>query len=198
MNVLIRRTIAVGATVVLVAVGASCGSGDDTTSSTLHADYPGYATLDELYAASDVVVAVDIAAAPIVRELYPSVGGTDPQANPNAGTNETPAGDSVVITVFDAKVTEVFKGEANEDDTIAVKQLGGLYKGVRHTEVGATPLKPHTSYVLFLATFPDAPASLLNPGQGQYPVDVSTGELSPLPGNPITFTVPELRRISDG
>jgi hypothetical protein len=94
-------------------------------------------------------------------------------------------------------VTKVFKGEPSATESVAVKQLCGKLNGIPHEVDGQTPLKPSNTYVLFLATYPDAPASLLNPTQAQYPVD-KAGQSSSLPGNAISFTMSDLIRLADG
>lgn len=101
----------------------------------------------------------------------------------------------VVITVRQVEVVKVYKGDAKPGQLIDVGQLGGLYKGVNHVQAEATKLKGGDTYVLFLATYPDAPAALLNPNQAQYQLDASGG-LNRAQGNTLQLTTADLRRLS--
>lgn len=69
----------------------------------------------------------------------------------------------------------MYKGDAKPGQLIDVGQLGGSYKGVDYVQAEATKLKGGDTYVLFLETYPDAPAALLNPNQAQYQLDASGG-----------------------
>ncbi|MET7394648.1 hypothetical protein ABZS66_14265 [Dactylosporangium sp. NPDC005572] len=74
--------------------------------------------------------------------------------------------DDLVYTVYRVQVERRFKGTSAE--TIEVKQIGGTVGGTVYVEAGGIPLRTGTRYVLFLETYPDSPASLLNPAQAQY------------------------------
>ncbi|MEU4532618.1 hypothetical protein AB0F49_30740 [Micromonospora ureilytica] len=75
------------------------------------------------------------------------------------------------------------------------QQLGGKLDGVTYSEEHGVPLLDNGQYTLFLETYSDQPASLLNPVQAQYPVDAGNGLLS-LPGNEITTSVTQLDRLA--
>ena len=99
-----------------------------------------------------------------------------------------------VITVRTFRLTRVFKGDMRAGSTLEVKQLGGELGGVVYVEEDAVPLDPSAGkYILFLQTYPDAAASLLNPWQGQYFLEAGDRVRS-LHGNPVRFTIADLRR----
>jgi hypothetical protein len=101
----------------------------------------------------------------------------------------------VVITVSTVTVTRVHKGTVKVGSTIEVKQLGGKYQGVNYRADGVAAFRAKTPYLLFLATFADAPASLLNPEQGQYVLDAS-GTPTRVSPNGVAVTAADLARLS--
>jgi hypothetical protein len=166
--------------VLLVPAVASCGS----RTVEYHADWPSYESVEQLYARADLVVVATVRDGVATRELKISSDGSDAD----------------VFTVAGASVVRAFKGDAKTGASVTVKQLGGEYQGVKYTvDDGDTAyLRPGVTYVLFLATFPDfpgVPPSLLNPTQAQYELDGS-GRPTSLAGNPITFSMAELSRLS--
>jgi hypothetical protein len=119
--------------------------------------------------------------------------------NPNAGVDpqEQAAPEPIVTTVFTVNVARVFKGSVKADESVEVKQLGGEYKGVTYIEEGAFALQAGTTYLLFLAMFPDSPASLLNSDQAQYGVETS-GSLLRFGDNQLAFSMADLVAVSGG
>ncbi|WP_212816750.1 hypothetical protein [Polymorphospora rubra] len=163
-------------------------------------DYPYYESPAALFDRADLVVEADLSPDSRVTLLEPDPPtGTDPAANPQAGmeSDAEPAPGALVITVYTARAVTVFKGEVRVGQNIEVKEMGGTLRGVRHEVAGAVPLNGGERYVLFLSTYPNAPASLLNPQQGQYRVDDS-GALSAVPGNELTLTRADLERLAAG
>lgn len=165
-----------------------------------HADYPAYESVDKLYERATLVVEGTVTASPArVQELKADPGGDDPRLNPSAGlapekgTQAEEAG--VVVSVFQIQVTKVFKGAATPGQAVDVQQLGGTFNGVTYKEEGAQVLRPNSGYVFFLETYPSAPAALLNPEQGQYPLDAN-GNPTKLGGNEINVTRDDLKRLS--
>ncbi|MEV7331896.1 hypothetical protein [Micromonospora sp. NPDC093244] len=155
------------------------------------ADYPSYATAGELYAGASVVVQGHVESAQRVVRLV--------QAAPPGQTLPAPVEaerrEGMVVTVRTVKVSRVFKGAVKPGDVVQVKQLGGKLDGVTYTEEHGVPLRENGQYTLFLETYPDQPASLLNPVQAQYPVESGDG-LRSLPGNGITTSVAELATLA--
>jgi hypothetical protein len=132
-------------------------------------DYPSYQNAAELVEKATLVIEATVAG-PHVDKLYPSGGGTDPETNPQAGAAEPEDDPGLVITVWSATVKTVHKGSAKPGDVVEVKQMGGQFDGVVYEQEGQVPFREGTTYLLFLETYPDAAASLLNPDQAQYEV----------------------------
>lgn len=194
------RIFVVAGVMLLAAVGlTACGSGGGSASQAktvvYDADYPAYDSLNLLYHRADLVVQATVTGAGRVEKMRATTGGSAPQSNPNAGTNnDQSTDDPLIVTVFQVRVDRVFKGAANPGDTVDVKQLGGDYGGISYQEQGSVQLRPGP-YLLFLAVFPDSPASLLNPNQAQYPMGRS-GALSQVGGNTISFSVADLTALA--
>ncbi|MEV0237610.1 hypothetical protein [Nonomuraea sp. NPDC050786] len=135
----------------------------------------------------------------IIRMNPQPPGGEDPRLNPSAGVTggaDQPQRDSsVVSTVFDARALKVFKGTIDAGSTIEVRQLGGALDGITYSEKGTSSLKAGKVQVLFLNTYPDLPATLLNPDQGQYDID-EAGNLVPLPTNTIAVSMGDLNKLA--
>ncbi|MEW1587892.1 hypothetical protein AB0283_20930 [Micromonospora vinacea] len=155
------------------------------------ADYPSYTSDDQLFERASVVVQGRVESAKkVVRLVQAAPRG---QALPAAVDAERREG--MVVTVRTVTVSRVFKGDVKPGDVVQVKQLGGTLDGVTYTEEHGVPLLDGGQYTLFLETYPDQPASLLNPVQGQYLVDAGNG-LHPLPGNEIATSVNQLDRLA--
>lgn len=190
--------IALGSSVAVMALAACSESGSTsaTEAKTVNyqMDYPSYNSSDALYQKADLVVEAKISDTSRVEQLKASSSNPDPKVNPNAGVKgKSP--EPFVITVYQATVVKTFKGTKATGDTVEVKQLGGVFKGVTYREINSPTLKPGETYVLFLATYPDAPASLLNPSQGQYPIGTA-GEPRPVGGNAVKVSKSDLARLS--
>lgn len=193
---LLRLGVAIAAAVLMSACAAH------PSEIIYQADYPDYTSAQALYSRATLVVEARITGTPTVTKmgaapLDPS-SAADPRLNPTAGA---PAGvqatepDTTVITVYTAHVVKVVKGEAKPGQVIEIKQLGGSLDGVTYKEMHTTPFKPGTGYTLFLETYPDSPASLLNPVQAVYPHDAQ-GNPTPLPENTIKLTRADLDTLA--
>ncbi|GAA1689830.1 hypothetical protein GCM10009733_102670 [Nonomuraea maheshkhaliensis] len=189
-----------GALVLTALFVTACSSHDETV--LYRADYPQYESAGALFDRASLVVEARIVGAPryLQEVTEPEPTTTDPQLNPEAGAPAEAAGDQpdpppMVITVSTAQVVKVFKGEAKVGQTIEVKELGGVFDGVTYEEEHTSELKQDSGYVLFLETFPDSPAALLNPVQAKYPLDASNNP-APLPENTIKVTRTELETMS--
>jgi hypothetical protein len=182
----------------LVAAATACSAVTDHTDThaaqknvLYRADYPSYATADQLFERATVVVQGRVESdKKVVRLVQAAPQG---QALPAAVDAERREG--MVVTVRTVTVSRVFKGNVKPGDIVKVKQLGGKLDGVTYSEEHGVPLVDNGQYTLFLETYPDQPASLLNPVQGQYLVDAGNG-LHALPGNEITTSVNQLDRLA--
>jgi hypothetical protein len=166
------------------------------------ADYPQYESADALFDKANLVVEARIVGAPrYLQEVEeaPDPTQTDPALNPNAGAPAgvaaQPEAPPTVITVYTAQVVQVFKGEAQVGQSIEVKELGGNFEGVTYSEEHTTAMSEDKGYVLFLETYPDSPAALLNPVQAKYPLDASSNP-EPLSENTLKLTRSELETMS--
>jgi hypothetical protein len=160
--------------VVLLFALAGCTGKPDMKAETVRysADYPQYETLAELFAAADVVAEVRLAASVEVRPATQTV--------PN------------VHTVFVATAGRTYKGRA--PSPLEIKQGGGRHKGTTHVEIGSVSLQPKGHYLVFIEVYDDAPASLLNPRQGQYRLD-DAGTVTPVDDAGLRFTLAEVERL---
>ena len=154
------------------------------------ADYPSYASVDELWQAADLVVEVTLGPEPRVERIqvaFPLPGQT------------LPAGERVgdVYTVHAAEVTVVWKGAADVGHVVRVKQAGGEHGGTSYPAGDGSALEPGGAYLLFLETYDEVgvPASLVNPTQGQYPLDPA-GQPQALDGNDVTIASADLAELA--
>jgi hypothetical protein len=159
---------------VLLLALAGCSGMPDMKAKTVtyQADYPHYGTLDELFAKADLVAEVTLAGKAEVRGATATVPD--------------------VHTVFAATVGRIFKGEA--PPALEIKQGGGRYQGTEFIESGSVSLRPKGHYLVFVELYADAPASLLNPAQGQYRLE-NDGTVTPVDDAGLRFTLADLGRL---
>lgn len=99
--------------------------------------------------------------------------------------SETAQGITYGVAPF--MVERVAKGGISPGTTIEVKFMG-------ESSPSPAALQRGHRYVLFLETYPDSPASLLNPAQGAYEVSTD-GAVAPRNGNTITLDDEVLARL---
>lgn len=113
----------------------------------INMDYPAYSTLDEAVGAANLIVEGK------------SLGKEYKMLDIGSGESS-----SMPYTVYDIEVVKVYKGDIKEGDVIEVKILGGKFKDVEYVLASPSPiLNDDGEYVLFLSTYEDSPASLINP-----------------------------------
>lgn len=156
------RSLRVGAAAVSLLTLTALGACD---SASAIGDYPGYESVDALYAAATLVIEARVVDGPEQRSV--DIGGNTPMD----------------LLVFRAEIDRTYKGEAGSP-TIEVKQHDG-----------EVLLVAGTSYVLFLETYDDVPASLLNPTQAQYVLEAGP-RLTPVGGNTLPVTMADLERLT--
>jgi hypothetical protein len=143
-------------------------------------DYPAYNSAAEMVDKATLVIEATVAG-PHVDMLYPS----DDDGAHVEGTG-------VVVTVWSATITAIHKGSNKPGDAVDVKQMGGEFDGVVYEQHGGVAFREGVTYLLFLETYPDAAASLLNPTQAQYEV-AEDGSYRPVsPDNRITVSRADL------
>ncbi|PZG23931.1 hypothetical protein C1I95_01780 [Micromonospora craterilacus] len=195
------NSLAIGTAALLLS--AACGGLTSAPPSTVvyQADYPSYGTAGDLAQQATLIVEARFNEEPRVEMEFPSDASdiTDPQLNPNAGVPEQEQlkdRTGPVVTVHRATVEKVHKGPVKPGDIIEVKEMGGTLDGVRYENADSAPIATGRSYLLFLETYPDSPASLLNPLQAKYELDAD-GNPASAPGNTITLTGVDLAKIID-
>lgn len=142
-----------------------CQSKTPEKTVTISADYPGYDSLEALTDRADLIVQGTVKEMQY-KQIDISLGkGSDDSPSP--------------YTVYTVAVDEVFKGDGNVGETVEVKVPGGIFDGVAYVIEGMDSplLETDQSYVLFLATYENLPASLLNLTQAAYEIE-ENGELA--------------------
>lgn len=112
----------------------------------IHADYPHYDDLDSMILNADTIIEGKI--------LSIAVVGSEQEG--------------ILYTVYDVEVIKNFRGKIKSKEVIKIKQLGGETKDLVVTTDEKANLKKDSSYLFFLVTYEDSPASLINPTQGAY------------------------------
>ncbi|HBU81671.1 MAG TPA: hypothetical protein DEF35_08540 [Paenibacillus sp.] len=176
-------------------------------------DFPNYSSIGDLSERANTIVRGsviqtrvealnDMVQAPAVNE-----SALDEELNPG-GEDIVPF--EKIYTIYTIKVAESFKGIHTAGDTIEVKQLGGQLGNTEIINDDNIKFIPTKDYVLFLETYEDTPASLLNSVQSLYvikPAAKSTqpGEqqsksevvVSANPENDLTLSIEELQEIQN-
>lgn len=150
---------------------------------TISADYPEYDSVEALTDRADLIVQGTVKEMQY-KQIDISLGkGSDDSPSP--------------YTVYTVAVDEVFKNDGNVGETIEVKVPGGIFDGVAYVIEGTDSplLEKNQSYVLFLATYENLPASLLNLTQAAYAIG-EDGELAGLESDSsirLEFSIEDLR-----
>ncbi|GAA4360785.1 hypothetical protein [Paeniglutamicibacter cryotolerans] len=185
---------ALAGSALLAMTSCAAAPAHETATAQLQPDYPSYATIQDLAKRSTLVVEVTLGASS-PDKLLPKYEGDDSETNPLAGTTEKPdrAAGAVPITVFAATVNTVYLGEVKPGEVINVGQLGGTMDGTEYTVTGSRPLQEGQTVILFLATYPDAPASILGGDAGVF---TQVGdEYQSHAEQPLTITLDELKTL---
>ena len=132
----------------------------------IHADWPSYPSLEALAGKADLVVRGTVISQEVAELNIRMKPGNpdDPVLNP--GGDMTPK--MAVYTVYTIKVSDCYKGCDGVEDTVKMKVQGGTFDGVDYVLEDAPQFKENKKYILFLAVYPDIPASLLNPTQSAF------------------------------
>lgn len=119
----------------------------------INADYPHYDDLDSMILHADTIIEGKILAITVEN------------LNINSNPEEV---EELLYTIYDVEVIKVFRGETKKKEIIQIKQLGGETENLIVTTEDKSNIKKDLSYLFFLATYKDSPASLINPKQGAY------------------------------
>ena len=166
-----RRQLALALIGASLLLGAGCTATNTTepssekTTVVYDSVYPYYSTVEQLVQTADLVIRATTISSE-VRELNSAIKPTtdDPVLNP--GGEYQPSFD--VYTVYSFEVAECYKGCSTPGGIVEVKVPGGELDGIDYLASGEPTFKANKKYILFLTTFTDSPAVLLNADQSAY------------------------------
>lgn len=162
----IRKSLTLGALAAMALLASSCSA--PTTE--LVADYPAYSSVDDLKAAADLIVEVEIGEY-YYDLLLPVYEGDDPELNPYAGTGQklpSPKDGAVPITVYEAVVRTSYVGHLKGGEILQIKQLGGEIDDTRIIVPEVKSLASGDTVLVFLQEFSDSPSSILGGDAGLF------------------------------
>lgn len=136
----------------------------------MDASFPTYNNIDELANQADLIIEGKIlkSSFKLINIAEEPADPNDEKLNPGGDISDSPA---IPYTIYDVEVQKNYKGKAAEKEIIQVKQVGGEDQKHTFKVEDSEELKTNENYVMFLATFENSPASLLNPVQGSYTVE---------------------------
>ncbi|MDF2539396.1 MAG: hypothetical protein K0S76_2417 [Herbinix sp.] len=120
-------------------------------------DFPYYESIDELYNKADLVIegkVIDVRA----ELLNDRIGVSDPE-------------DKELYTIYTIDVKKTYKGNIQKNDTLEVKVYGGDTNTMKLIYSEAVYLDVNEKYILFLNTYENSPACMLNNIQAHYKID---------------------------
>ena len=149
--------------------GADETNGQDRTKSkeiTIQnsADYPFYATAQELVEAADLIFSGSVESVTCEVLDVRTESGTDSLT----GSSEA---QGILYTLYEINVSEVYKGTF-EGDTLTVKCPGGEVDGSLHMSDGTSTISQGGTYLFLTATYENTYPSLLNADQACYDMNV--------------------------
>ncbi|MCL2320986.1 MAG: hypothetical protein FWC47_02640 [Oscillospiraceae bacterium] len=154
----------------------------------IYADYPSYDNLQNLIDKADTIIK-----GKVIDFNYSYLNIIEKPESDNEFLN--PGGEkdtsSIPYTIFTVEINKVYKGSVNKKDIIEIKQLGGTLGNIEYIDKNAAKLNIGGNYIFFLETYPNSPASLLNPIQGSYEYD-NNDNIIPNKGNKINFNIKDL------
>lgn len=155
-------------------------------------DYPSYKNFESLTERADTIIKgkiVDFKYTEI--NITQEVNSDDEKLNPGGKKDES----TVPYTIYTVEVYKTFKGNINKKETIEVKEPGGIINNTEYLNEHSANLKKGKQYVFFLETYPEAPASLLNPIQASYEYD-SNENIIPKEDNKIKIKMKDLNALN--
>jgi hypothetical protein len=128
-------------------------------------DSPKYSSIEELSKKANTVIEGTILSSK-VEELNDVITTNiqDPKQNPGGATPTS----KNVYTVYTVKVSNSYKGSVQPGNTIEIKQLGGESNNKTYILEDGIKFVANKKYVMFLETYKNSPASLLNSIQSCY------------------------------
>ena len=128
------------------------------------ADYPFYATAQELVEAADLIFSGSVESVTYEVLDVRTESGTDSLT----GLSEA---QGTLYTLYEIKVSEVYKGTF-EENTLTVKCPGGEGDGSLHISEGVPAISQGGIYLFLTATYENTYPSLLNADQACYDMNV--------------------------
>lgn len=131
-------------------------------------DFPHYKSIDSLSEKADVVIKGRVIKSR-VEALNDVIYSTsvDEKMNPEGELPEEKT-NYTIYTIYTIEIVDSLKGNSKPGDTIEVKQLGGEVENIDFISEENIDILTGNDYVLFLATYENTPASLLNSVQSLY------------------------------
>ncbi|WP_141131615.1 hypothetical protein [Anaerovirgula multivorans] len=170
---------------------------EEKSTTIVYADYPYYPSIDALAEKAAIIIEGTI--------VDSRVEEIDHRMNPSSDTPPS----MMVYTVYTVEVSNSYKGDVEPGETIEIKQIGGEGKTMVYIvgEEDNVNFVENRKYVMFLRTYENFPASLLNPIQACYSYEediVNTKStvdneqfISVNEKNDLTLTIEDLERIKD-
>jgi hypothetical protein len=164
-------------------------------------DYPSYGSVDALSERADTIVKGNV--------IQTRVQALNDMAQASSSSLNEQVSFDKIYTIYTVQVTDSYKGRYSAGDQIEVKQLGGQLGNTEIVNDDSVKLMPTKDYVLFLETYEDTPASLLNTVQSLYVIkpasksnqpseqNASDVIISANPENDLTLSLSELQQIKD-
>jgi len=131
-------------------------------------DFPHYTNIEHLASNASEVVRVEV-----LSERVEAINIWLPPQNEFEDTGEVLREAYFIYTIHQLRILEVFKGDVNVGDILEVKQIGGQLDGLTVINDDKISFGAGDDLVLFLQSFDDVPASLLNPDQSAYRFTIS-------------------------
>jgi hypothetical protein len=197
-----RKSIFIGLVCIVVVIAGFLFFNQNTATTkkvTISADYPKYDSLENLVDKADTIIK-----GKITGFTYTELNVAQENQSDNELLNPGGEKDSSTIpyTVYDVEIEKTYKGTVKEKDTIQIKTLGGIIGDTEYVleDSSDTGLEEGKQYVLFLETYSDSPASLLNPAQASYEYEDDGNIITNQQGrqtaqNGINFKIEDLENI---
>jgi len=161
-------------------------------------DFPHYNSIEHLSSFSTEVVRVAV-----LDERVEWLNTWIPPQNELEDAGGEPSDLYFIYTIYRVEILEVFKGDVEVGDMIEVKQIGGQMDDTKFINMDEVPLVIGSDLILFLHSFDDFPASLMNATQSAYYFPNARGRLlnaeleSVHPENNLTLTLEALIQIAE-
>lgn len=158
----------------------------EKTTVQIYASYPYYTSIDHLSERADLIIE-GIIMGSSVEEIDISSKKRDTKSVKD------------IYTVYKIKVTQCYKGDVQPGEIVEIKQLGGETETIRYVCEDHAKFSVNNKYIMFLETYENFPASLLNPIQSSYGIvsDALDKEMiiSTSDKNDLTLTMSDLEII---